>query len=71
LALSIDARQPNIAKYIITNSLGKICTKPVSFNLEQGQNNFDINVSNLNLGIYFLNLTIEQNTANYKFMIVR
>jgi len=71
LILSINAIQPNIAEYTITNSLGKICSQSVILNLEQGQNNFEINLSNLNSGIYFLNLTIDNYTHNLKFMVVR
>ena len=69
--LLINAQLPTKATYTITNSLGVICSKPITLNLVQGQNNYEINTTNLQSGTYFINLTIQDHTTNLKFIVVR
>ncbi len=71
ITLKIIATQPAIATYTITNTIGGTYTKPIRLNLEQGLNQFEVSISNLPSGAYFLNITINNHSQNLKFMVER
>jgi hypothetical protein len=71
LTLTINATNSIPAIYSITDTLGKTFAKQSNLNLEQGLNQFDIDIANLPSGNYFLQLTIAGHSQTIKFIVVR
>jgi hypothetical protein len=69
--LQIEAIQPNIVNYFISDAIGNILIPNLTQNLEQGINSFDIDIANLPSGNYFLQLTIAGHSQTIKFIVVR
>ena len=69
--LQIEATQPNIVNYFISDAIGNILIPNLTQNLEQGINQFDIETSGLPSGSYFINIEIAGHSQTLKFIVVR
>ena len=69
--LQIDALQPNILTYYISDINGNIIQPNITQNLEQGTNQIDLETTIFPSGTYFINIEIASHTTTIKFMLVR
>ncbi len=69
--LQIEALQPNILTYSISDINGNIIQPNITQNLEQGTNQIDLETTIFPSGTYFINIEIASHTTTIKFMLVR
>jgi hypothetical protein len=62
-ALSIELNEQSTVNVVVYNNLGEVVVANVAHNLSAGNSIVNLDLSNLNNGIYFANVTIEGNTV--------
>jgi hypothetical protein len=67
--LTLDLKENKAVSVSILNSLGQNVNTVFSGSLNKGENGIKINTTNLSKGIYFINITIDQQLITKKLMV--